>query len=117
MIADSGRYAMLTQIISMVKHRDKSPTNALISEAISLCAERGFQWLVYALWPSGPLRDFKKHNGFECVRLPRYYIPLTTRGHMALKLKLHRKAADLLPESTVMRLKAVRSQLHALRYR
>ena len=117
MIADAGRYAMLGQIISMVQHRDKSPTNALIAEAIARCAERGFRWLNYALWPIGSLRDFKKHNGFECVRLPRYYIPLTPRGHMALKLKLHRTAAELLPESTVIRLKAVRSQFYAYRYR
>jgi hypothetical protein len=117
MIADAGRYALLGQIISMIQHRDKSPTNALICDSVALCAERGFQSLVYALWPTGSLADFKKHNGFECVRVPRYFIPLTARGHMALKLSLHRKMADVLPESTVMRLKALRSQFYHLRYR
>jgi hypothetical protein len=117
MIADAGRYAMLGQIISMIQHRDKSPTNALISESVALCAARGFHSLVYAFWPNGSLADFKKHNGFECVRVPRYYIPLTARGHMAMKLNLHRKMSDVLPEATVTRLKAIRSQFYSLRYR
>ena len=40
MLADAGRYATLTQIISLVRHRDKSPNNALIAKAVEVCAER-----------------------------------------------------------------------------
>ena len=37
---DDGQ-AGLMQIISMIQHRDKAPTNALIAQAVRSCAERG----------------------------------------------------------------------------
>jgi hypothetical protein len=117
MVANAGRYAMLGQIISMVRHRDKSPTNALIAAAVELCAERRFPALVYALWPKGSLMDFKKHNGFECVRLPRFYVPVTARGRIALSLGFHRKMSERLPEATVSWLKGLRAQFYIMRYR
>ena len=116
MLGDAGRYAMLGQIISMIKHRDKSPQNALVAKAIEVCAERGTPYLVYALWPRGPLRDFKKHNGFEEVRLPRYYVPLTMRGALGLKLGLHRGLTERLPEDWVMYMRGLRSTYYSRRY-
>jgi hypothetical protein len=115
-LADAGRFATLTQIISSIKHRDKSPNNALMAKAVEVCAERNVSRLVYALWPRGPLRDFKRHNGFEPVNLPRYYVPLTMKGALALKLNLHRDLADQLPESTVNFFKDIRSKFYAFRY-
>ena len=115
-LADAGRFATLTQIISCVKHRDKSPNNALIAKAVEICAERNVSHLVYALWPRGPLREFKRHNGFEPISLPRYYVPLTMKGVLALKLNLHRNVTDRLPESMVLFFKGMRSQFYALRY-
>jgi len=115
-MGNAGRYASLGQIISAVRHRDKSPTNALVAKAIEICAERGISHLVYALWPRGPLRDFKKHNGFEEVRLPRYYVPLTTRGALSLKLGLHRGVTDRLPDDVLMYLRGIRSKYYARRY-
>lgn len=117
MLGDAGRYAMLGQIISMIKHRDKSPQNALVAKAIEVCAERGMPHLVYALWPRGPLRDFKKHNGFEEVRLPRYYVPLTARGALGLKLGLHRPTTERLPEHWIMYLRGLRSKYYARKYK
>lgn len=117
-IIDAGRIAMLGQIISMIRHRDKSPNNALIAKAVEVCAAKQVAYLAYAAWPApGSLRDFKKHNGFECVELPRYYVPLTLKGHMALKLKLHRGASARLPEGVLARLKAFRTQFYAWRYK
>jgi hypothetical protein len=81
-----------------------------------VCAERNVSQLVYALWPRGPLREFKRHNGFEPVNLPRYYVPLTMKGALALKLNLHRGLADQLPESTVLFFKDLRSKFYAFRY-
>jgi len=34
------------------------------------------------------LADFKRHNGFQKVDLPRYYVPLTAAGRIALRLGL-----------------------------
>jgi hypothetical protein len=117
MLANAGRFATLTQIISMQQHRDKSPNNALIAKAVELCAERHIPHLVYALWPRGSLREFKRHNGFEEVKLPRYFVPLTAAGQLAVKLRLYRNPVEYLPESTIMYLRGLRSQFYAYRYR
>lgn len=117
MLCDAGRFAYLGQIISSIRHRDKSATNALMAKAVEACAQRGCPLLVYALWPRGPLRDFKRHNGFECVQVPRYYVPLTPKGWIAVALGLHRDVADWLPESSIRILKAARFKFYSLLYR
>ena len=104
------------QIISMVRHRDKSPQNALIAKAVEVCAEEGIPSLVYALWPRGPLREFKRHNAFECVDLPRYYVPLSAKGRAALRLDFT-TCAEWVPENAVPILKEIRSRFYSLRYR
>ena len=95
--------AGLMQILSMIRHRDKAPTNALIAQAVRSCALRGIPYLWYANFSYGKkqadsLADFKRHNGFERVDLPRYYIPLTVAGQMALRLGLHHGVTDWIPE-------------------
>jgi hypothetical protein len=117
-LVDAGHIAMLGQIISTIRHRDKAPNNALIAKAVEVCASRKVPFLAYAKWPApGSLRDFKRYNGFECVQLPRYYVPLNLKGRIALKFKLHRDATDLrrqvldwLPERVMLRLKDLRAQ-------
>jgi hypothetical protein len=117
-LIDAGHIAMLGQIISMIRHRDKAPNNALIAKAVEVCATREVPFLAYAKWPApGSLRDFKRYNGFECVQVPRYYVPLSLIGRIALKFKLHRDATDLrrhisdwLPEKMMLRLKDLRAQ-------
>src|SRR3989454_6188858 len=57
--------AGLMQIISMIQHRDKAPTNALIAQAVRSCAERGIPYLVYSKFSYGKkqrasLSDFKQ---------------------------------------------------------
>ena len=117
-VVDAGHVAMLGQIISAIRHRDKAPNNALIAKAVEVCAQRKIPFLTYAVWPRpGSLRDFKRHNGFESVELPRYYVPLTMKGRIALKLRLHLNPVDRLPENLVTRLKAFRAQYYDWRYR
>jgi hypothetical protein len=116
MLAAAGPFMTMTQIISMVRHRDKSPNNALIAKAVEQCAERRVPALVYALWPRGPLREFKRHNGFKPVRLPRFYVPLTAKGRIALTLRLHRSPVEYLPEPTIEVLRHLRSKFYAYRY-
>ena len=94
LVADEERkQAGLMHILSMIRHRDKAPTNALIAQAVRSCAERGISYLWYANFSYGnkqrdTLADFKRHNRFEKVELPRYYVPLTLAGRMALHLGL-----------------------------
>lgn len=95
--------AGLMQILSMMRHRDKAATNALIAQAVRSCCERGISNLWYANFSYGrkqddSLADFKRHNGFKKVDIPRYYVPLTAVGEMAYRLRLHRTAKEWIPE-------------------
>jgi hypothetical protein len=122
-LIDAGRIAMLGQIISTIRHRDKAPNNALIAKAVEVCATRNVPFLAYAFWPApGSLRDFKRYNGFECVQVPRYFVPLTLKGRLALKFRIHRDAAnwrrhvsDWIPQTVLVRLKDFRAQLYTWR--
>jgi hypothetical protein len=113
-----GRQAGLMQILSMIRHRDKSPTNALIAQAVRSCAQRGIKFLVYSQFAYGRkerdgLSDFKEHNGFLRMDLPRYYVPLTAVGRLALRLRLHRDVVDHVPEPVLAQFRKVRSRWHA----
>src|SRR5438874_781467 len=44
------------------------------------------------------LVEFKRRNGFQQVNFPRYYIPLTLRGYLFVRLRLYRGFGGLLPE-------------------
>lgn len=103
----------LMNIISLISHRDKAPTNALIARAVEICAQRGVSCLHYGLWSKRGLGDFKKHHAFERLDVVRHYVPLNFRGHLALGLKLHRKAADILPEKVVDVLAGLRGKWNA----
>jgi len=112
-IDEEHQQAALMQILSMVSHRDKSPTNALIAQAVRSCAERRIPYLVYASFAydnkrRDSLSDFKQHNGFQRIDVPRYYVPLTMRGRIALRLGLHHPLTTHIPEPVVARLRAVR---------
>ena len=109
MLGNAGRYADLGQIISKTKHRDKAITNALIAKAVEICEAERLPHLVYAYWNETSLADFKRHSGFEKVCLPRYFIPLTARGKMALKTGIHRGIKALLPAGAVTSMKSIRS--------
>lgn len=97
MLADAGKFLMTTQIISQNQHRDKSPTNALIAKAVEICADKKVPYLVYAFWCDGTLGDFKRHNGFQRMDIPRYYIPLTIKGKIVLFLKIHQGLNAIIP--------------------
>lgn len=114
LVSDEGqRQAGLMQIVSMIRHRDKAPTNALIAQAVRSCAERGIPYLVYGKFSYGKklrdsLVDFKRHNGFQRIELPRYYVPLTLAGRWVLRLGLHHRLADHVPEPMLAELRKLR---------
>ena len=109
-------------IISMLAHRDKAPTNALVAQAVRSCADRNIPHLVYAKFAYGKkvqssLSDFKERNGFHRVDLPRYYVPLTVLGRLALKFGLHRHMTDRLPEPIAAKLRDLRSAWYQRKFR
>jgi Acetyltransferase (GNAT) domain len=112
MLAYAENYAYLGQIISKIAHRDLAPNNALLAKAVERCAEKSVPYLVYALWLDDSLGDFKRSNGFQKFDLPRYYVPLTTKGKLALKLGLHRGWKAALPNRLKRPLKNLRELWH-----
>jgi hypothetical protein len=105
MLANAGRFGLTGQIISSLKHRDKSPNNALIAKAVEVCAQQGLGYLIYLFWSEDSLAEFKRRCGFEPVRVPRYWVPLTFKGRLALATGLHSGWKSLIPARLKARLK------------
>ena len=113
--------AGLMHILSMIQHRDRAPTNALIAQAVRSCADRGIPYLWYANFSYGKkqrdsLADFKRYNGFQRIELPRYYVPLTAAGRIALRLDLHHSIADRIPEPVAATYRRIRSLWYTKRF-
>ncbi len=108
MLGNAGNYGLLGQFISKLKLRDKAINNALIAHAVKLCANKGLPYLVYGYWGQSSLSDFKRHCGFEEVKLPRHFVPLSARGKVALKSGLHRGWKAALPNEIREPLKRIR---------
>lgn len=113
----NGKSASIMQVISLVAHRDKSPTNALLAKAIEICAERGIQFLQYGIWSRRTLGDFKKHHGFELFEIPRYFVPLNLRGKIALGLSLHRRFIEFIPGNFQDTFADLRAKWYLYKYR
>lgn len=113
--------AGLLHILSMIRHRDKAPTNALIAQAVRSCADRGIPYLWYANLSYGKkqrdsLAEFKLQNGFQKVEVPRYYVPITLLGRVALRLGLHHEIIDQIPEPVAATYRKIRSFWYTKRF-
>lgn len=107
--------ARILQILSKAAHYDKRPMNALIAKTVEVCSQKGISYLVYSKFTFGnkrtsPLREFKRRNGFREVLFPRYYVPLTLKGSLAMKLNLHRDVIAILPSGLIDVLLNIRSK-------
>jgi hypothetical protein len=114
-VDERGVQAGLMNIVSMIQHRDKAPTNALVAQTVRSCANRGLSYLVYANFSYGNkqqdgLSDFKERNGFQQVDIPRYYVPMTAFGWLALRTGFHHRLLDRLPESITGRFREIRNR-------
>ena len=113
--------AGLMNICSLIRERDKSPANALVAQAVRSCADRGISYLVYSNFAYGTkqrstLSDFKERNGFQRIDIPRYYVPLTPLGSVALRLGLQRRLATRLPEPIAAKLRELRESWYRRRF-
>lgn len=115
MLGNAGRYGITGQIISSIKHRDKATTNALVAKSVEVCAKQQLPYLVYFFWSDDSLAEFKRRCGFERIRVPRYFVPLTLKGKLALKLGVHRGWKAALPAGLKARLKNLRRSLNESR--
>lgn len=113
-----GDVASILTFLPRASHHDKRPANALVAKAIELCVEKNITYLVFGMFNYGnkhntSLREFKVRNGFHEILMPHYYVPLTRKGELSIKLKLHRGLIGLLPPSVINILLSVRANLYA----
>ena len=109
----ADKIAHMIQILTMMKHFDKRPANALIAKAVEICEQKGISHLMYSNYiyndPKSSLTEFKRRSGFEPVLVPRYYIPLTFKGKIALRLGLHHGLKGLIPKPLLVQLLGIRN--------
>jgi hypothetical protein len=101
-----GELSTILQFVPRASQQDRRPANALIAKAVELCEAKGVSYLVYGLFNYGnkqdsSLREFKIRNGFEERLIPRYFIPLTAKGTLCIKFKLHRGLLGILPPKAI----------------
>jgi hypothetical protein len=113
--------ARVMQILSLDAHADKRPTNALLTKAVEICCKRSISYLVYGKYVYGrkeksTVTEFKRRNGFERLDFPRYYVPLTRRGSLAIRCGLHRGIVQLLPETIVTMFLTTRAAIYNYRF-
>ncbi len=107
--------AAIMQILSMMEFRDKRPNNALMATAVKECCSRGMEYLQYESFIYGKkadssLTEFKRNNGFTKMDLPKYYVPLTSKGSFAIKMDFHKDLKDKLPYGLTSRLLEMRTK-------
>ena len=98
----SGKEARIMQIISMAKHQDKRPTNALIAKAVELAEAKKMNYFIYGKYIYGnrmdtPIIEFKNRNGFEMIKIPKYYVPINSKGTIILRFRLQHGISGLIP--------------------
>lgn len=112
--------AAIMQILSKMSYRDNRPNNAFLSEAVRECCRRGVKYLLYEKFTYGKksndsLTQFKENNGFIRMDTPRYYVPLTLKGMIAIKFKLYKRVKERLPEQFMKPLRDMRSKWYERR--
>jgi len=112
-----GDLACIMEILSKTVHHDKRPVNALIAKAVEVCEKKKKSYLTYGPFFYGNKKkssfvDFKRRNGFLRIIFPRYYVPLTFKGKIAIKLKLQRGWIGILPGFLISFLVDLRSKMY-----
>jgi GNAT superfamily N-acetyltransferase len=76
----------------------------LIEKAVERTVNAKKKLLIYTHWKTDKeasndsLRDFKRHCGFQEMKVARYYVPLTFKGKVVIFLGLHKGKWGLMPQ-------------------
>lgn len=112
-----GPTARIMQILAKNRHFDKRPVNAMLAKAVEVCSKRPVAHLIYSQYvydgiPDSPVTEFKRRNGFHQVLLPRYYVPLSFKGRLAIATNLHRGLKARVPGSVLSNLRRLRESFY-----
>lgn len=109
-----GSIWSVIQILGKAKHFDKRPVNALIAKAVEYCEQTGATHLMYCNYvyndPKSSLTEFKRRNGFEQLLVPKYFVPVSAKGKLALSLGIHNGLVRRLPKPLITRLLQLRTR-------
>jgi hypothetical protein len=111
----------IMQILSLERHADRRPTNALIAKAVEVCCDNKLDYLIYGRYVYGnkensPMTEFKRRNGFERLNYPRYFAPVTPVGFLTIRCGLHLGLSRLLPERILTFLLRRRAAFYARKF-
>jgi hypothetical protein len=114
-----GRLASIMQILSKASHHERRPTNAMIAKAVELAVSRAASHLLYCKYVyhrnyNDALTEFKRRNGFQEMKFPRYFVPLTLQGRFAVALRLQLGLAEMLPRRVVVTLLTARAKFNSV---
>lgn len=114
--------AVLIQILAMDAHREKRPIYALLRETIEQCHADGMTHLTYGKYDYGvnqdsSLKEFKRRNGFVQLSFPRYFVPMTWRGKVAIACGMHLGWRHMIPAPLKGALHRLRKNALQLLYR
>ncbi len=112
-----GTVIGLSQLLTKARHHDKRSANALIAKTVEFCCEQRYGYLTYGKYYYGrntqsSLVEFKRRIGFEQIPVPRYYVPLTAKARVALRLNLHLGVKNVLPRKLTLALVKLRSKYY-----
>ena len=91
--------AIISNILSLQQHWDKSLNNALFAKAVEVCVSQRANGgsCMDALETTLLWTSLKKIMGSSKFPITRYYVPITGKGRLAIRLGLHRDLKDALP--------------------
>jgi hypothetical protein len=101
-----GDVASILTFLSKKSQQDKRPANALIAKAVELCEQKKMSHLIFGMFNYGnkrdtSLREFKIRHGFGEILVPHFFVPLTAKGTICVKLKIHRGLLGILPHGVI----------------
>jgi hypothetical protein len=112
LVCAEGRFANPGLIVSKLEARKKYVNNALIAKSVELCCQNRIPFLTYTKWRRGSQAEFLVRHGFQKVTVPRYWIPLTPKGKIAIKLGLYRDIRSYIPDRLLIAVRELRSALY-----
>ena len=117
-----GDIAKTMHVISKERYHLKRPTNALIAKAVEICEQKGILFFIYGEYNfpgtgQNSLTEFKRRHGFEEMRFPRYFVPLTAKGRFAMATGIHSEARKLIPMALIRFLVKARSIVNSVLYK
>ena len=107
---------MIMQFISKIEYRKFSTNNALMAKVVEICVKKKIPYLVYGKWGRSTFAEFKDNFGFDKYDIIRYYIPLTYKGKILIKLRLHNGIKQILPNKLFDLLFNLREKYYSYKY-